>query len=81
MSDVREGCREWSMKGWCGLRAVVILYGARLDPEGLGPRCKQHAEQWLGMHLDEALDKSVPLFDLRDLRRGSPLPFLKKGFW
>jgi hypothetical protein len=41
-------CREWVGHERCGAPSEFILWGKLIDPEGLGPRCYDHAVRYVG---------------------------------
>lgn len=43
-------CREWLENDRCNAPAEYVLWGKLIDREGLGPRCYEHAEQWVSHH-------------------------------
>jgi hypothetical protein len=62
-------CREWidEKNDRCNAPAEYVLWGKLIDPEGLGPRCWDHAAQHVG---PRALgDRSWAIIDLRRLTR------------
>jgi hypothetical protein len=65
------GCREYldTDEGYvhCNAHADFVLWGKLIKPDGLGPRCYDHAAKYVG---DRALgDPSWAIIDLRPLRR------------
>ena len=42
------GCREWVGNDRCNEPAEYVLWGKLIDPEGLGPRCYDHAADYVG---------------------------------
>lgn len=50
LQDHVGGCREWvEGKGnACGAPAEYVLWGKLIPPEGLGPRCYDHAAAHVG---------------------------------
>ena len=62
-------CREWVDEkcGHCHAPAEYVLWGNLIDPEGLGPRCYDHAAKHVG---HRALgDQSWAIIDLGRLAR------------
>lgn len=58
-------CREWVGNDRCGAPSEFVLWGKLIDPEGLGPRCYDHAAQHVG---HRALgDRGCAIIDLRML--------------
>lgn len=71
--EVHETCREWMDAPTfdrCNQPAEAILWGKLFPAEALGPRCRSHAERYLGRAtLPEAIREGWAIFDLRGLRR------------
>jgi hypothetical protein len=73
----QETCREWldDKCDRCNEPAEFILWGKLIQPEGLGPRCYDHAAKWVGhSYLSRKLAGSnnlkleAAIIDLRPLR-------------
>jgi hypothetical protein len=62
-----EHCRECSEIGENITEAEFILWGKLLLPNALGPKCRYHAEQWLGGSSFLHLEDGYAVFDLRPL--------------
>lgn len=43
------GCREWveEKSDKCWEPAEYVLWGKLIPPDGLGPRCYEHARKWI----------------------------------
>lgn len=67
---VRECCREWldDKINYCCEPAEFLLWGKLIPPEGLGPRCYDHAAKWVG-HSALRHDAGWSILDLRGLVR------------
>jgi hypothetical protein len=50
MQRVVGGCREWMDETCriCGEPTEYVLWGKLIPPQGLGPRCYDHAAKWVG---------------------------------
>ncbi len=59
-------CREWVENDRCNAPAEFVLWGKLIDPEGLGPRCYDHAAKWVD-HRGLG-DPSYAIIDLRPAR-------------
>ena len=46
--EVVGPCREWVDFDCCGAPAEYVLWGKLIDPDGLGPRCWEHAALHIG---------------------------------
>ena len=69
-TEVREYCREWLSEehNRCNAPAEFILWGKLINPEGLGPRCYDHAAEHVGHHALSP-NSGYAVFDLRGLNR------------
>ncbi len=65
------GCREWVDNDRCNAPAEFVLWGKLIDPEGLGPRCYDHAAKWV-----DHRGLGDPSYAILDLRPG--LRFLSR---
>jgi hypothetical protein len=76
---IHEGCRqELGAEGnyrKCWKPAEFVLWGKLIPPEGLGPRCYDHAVRHVGYHA-LAPNSDYALMDLRPVRAvlGEPVP-------
>jgi hypothetical protein len=70
MSEALEFCRECRDKDDESVPAEVIIWGKFFEPEALGPKCFDHAAQYIPAHRDAWVSYAV--FDLRGLVRQVP---------
>lgn len=70
MTQPLEWCRERLPKNSerCNEPAILILWGRYFPPEGLGPRCYNHAAKHIGAAGMSRLDQYA-VFDLRKVTR------------
>lgn len=60
------GCREWPVNGdRCDAPSEFVLWGKLIPPEGLGPRCYDHAAKHVGHRALSS--RSYSLISLRRL--------------
>jgi hypothetical protein len=62
------GCREWlpEKQDKCWAPAEFVLWGKLIDSDGLGPRCWNHAANYVD-HYGLASRSEYALINLRDL--------------
>jgi hypothetical protein len=76
MAEVREYCHEWvdDKNDRCNAPAEFLLWGKLFPPEGLGPRCYDHAAKHAGHQAlsDRQLEQTA-ILDLRGLQRADTL--------
>ena len=71
MALVSESCREWLGEptfDYCNQPAEFVLWGKLIPPEGLGPRCYEHAAKNI-IHHGLYPGANYALMDLRAVRR------------
>jgi hypothetical protein len=62
-------CREWveDKLNICGAPTDYILWGKLIDPDGLGPRCYEHAALHVGHHSALAPRSGYALINVMEL--------------
>lgn len=79
--DVIGPCREWveEKNNRCNAPTEYVLWGKLIDPEGLGPRCYDHAAKWVG-HYGLYRGSGYALINLDDLFDAASAPETQDPF-
>lgn len=72
------GCREWVGIDTCAQPAEYVLWGKLISPEGLGPRCYEHAAKHVD-HYGLRSRSGYALINLNDLARGISAALVSGG--